>query len=53
MESKQEWQGKAKGILKSELARRNINYRKLSGKLKFLVITESPENISNKISVFR
>ncbi len=40
-----------KGLLKAELARRNINYVQLAEMLdKAYGITESPQNLSNKIA---
>jgi hypothetical protein len=45
-----EWQAKAKGLLKSELKRRNVSYADLATRLAALGIAESAENIANKIS---
>ena len=45
-----EWQGRVKGILKSELKRRNLGYRELAEKLGTLGIHETELNIKNKIS---
>ena len=44
------WYSKVRGILKAELAPRDINYITLSEKLNDIGIHESPENLSNKIS---
>jgi hypothetical protein len=44
------WEQKAKGLLKSELKRRDLTYSQLSEKLAAVGITETPENIANKIS---
>ena len=45
-----EWEDRATGILKAELARRKINYVKLSELLeKHYGISESQHNLSNKI----
>jgi len=44
------WEQKAKGLLKSELKRRDLTYLQLSEKLAAVGITETPENIANKIS---
>lgn len=50
MEDK-EWQDRVKGLLKAELAKRNINYIQLSGLLEENYgITESPQNLSNKVA---
>lgn len=46
-----EWQDRVKGLLKAELARRNINYVQLAELLNDAYgITESPQNLSNKIA---
>ena len=46
-----EWQDRVKGLLKAELAKRNINYVQLAEMLKeFYGSTESPQNLSNKIA---
>ena len=45
-----DWQGRVKGILKSELKRRNLSYRELAEKLTALGIPETELNIKNKIS---
>jgi hypothetical protein len=44
------WTNQAKGLLKAELKRRNVSYSQLSAALKGVGVTESPENIANKIS---
>ena len=45
-----EWEGRATGILKAELARRKINYVKLSELLnEHYGIQESQHNLSNKV----
>lgn len=41
---------KVKGLLKAELARKDISYKELVEKLAALGISETPENIANKIS---
>lgn len=45
----EQWKVYAKGLLKSEIARRDLNYVEVSEKLKVIGIDESPQNISNKI----
>ncbi|OOR84788.1 DUF6471 domain-containing protein [Moraxella canis] len=45
-----EWRNKAKGIVKSEIALRNLSYHDVVEKLKELGIEETPQNLSNKIS---
>lgn len=44
------WRNKAKGILKSEIALRNLSYVDVVEKLKAVGIEETPQNLSNKIS---
>lgn len=44
------WRDKAKGILKSEIALRNLSYAEVVDKLKAIGIDETPQNLSNKIS---
>lgn len=50
MSTNLQWENKVKGLLKAELKRRNISYQELVEKLAVLGVTESPENIANKIS---
>lgn len=45
-----DWQERAKGILKAELKKRGIGYKKLADKLKELGINESDRNIANKLA---
>ena len=45
-----EWQDRVKGILKSELKRRNLSYKQLSEKLWEIGLQETELNIKNKIS---
>lgn len=44
------WRDKAKGILKSEIALRNLSYADVVEKLKEIGIEETPQNLSNKIT---
>lgn len=46
----QEWETKAKNLLKAELKRRGITYAQLAELLKGLDIHESERNLNNKIS---
>jgi len=50
MSTNQQWENKVKGLLKAELKRRNVTYQELVEKLAMLGVTETPENIANKIS---
>ena len=46
----QEWETRAKNLLKGELKRRGITYAQLAELLKGLDITETERNLNNKIS---
>lgn len=50
MEAERDWTAYVKGLLKAELKRRNIGYRKLAEKLAAIGIHETERNIANKIS---
>ena len=51
MSDSKEWQDRVKGLLKAELAKRNINYIQLAELLQDNYgIKESPQNLSNKIA---
>ena len=41
---------KAKGLLRAEIKRRNLNYEDLSKNLEAMGVKETPRNLSNKIS---
>jgi hypothetical protein len=45
-----EWENKAKGLFKAELARKGVTYQELVAKLSTMGVTETSENIANKIS---
>ena len=45
-----EWYAKAKAIIKSELAKQNIGYEKLSEMLKEMSVDENKMNIANKLN---
>ena len=45
-----EWQARVKGLLKSELKRRNVSYKELASRLETVGIQETERNINNKIS---
>lgn len=45
-----DWKHKAKGLLKSEIVKRNLSYVDVAEHLKQLGIEETPQNISNKIA---
>lgn len=46
----QEWQERAKGVLKAELKRRNVSYKQLADKLKEIGVDENDRNIANKLA---
>lgn len=46
----EDWQERAKGLLKSELAKKGIGYKGLAMKLQDIGIEESDRNIANKVS---
>jgi hypothetical protein len=46
----QEYEEKAKNLLKAELKRRGIGYRELSEKLAAIGLQETERNLANKIS---
>jgi hypothetical protein len=45
-----DWQAKVKGLLKAELARRDLSYADLADRLSAIGIKDNERNISNKIS---
>ena len=45
-----EWEARVKGILKSELKRRNVSYAQLVDKLAAIGVVDSEPNIRNKLS---
>lgn len=45
-----DWIDKVKGILKAELSRKNVSYKKLALKLNAIGVEETAENINNKIN---
>lgn len=46
----EEWQERAKALLKAELKRKGVGYRALAEKLNAIGADESERNIANKIS---
>ena len=44
------YQDKAKGILRAEIKRRNLNYEDLAEKLAGIGVKENARNLSNKIA---
>ena len=48
--SDEEWKEYAKGLLKAEIARKNLSLIDVARKLEAMGISESPQNISNTIN---
>jgi hypothetical protein len=46
----QEWQKRVSGLLRAEIARRNLSYRELVEKLAEIGVHESESNIANKFA---
>ncbi len=46
----EEWKEYAKGLLKAEIARKNLSLIDVAKKLEAMGISETPQNISNKIN---
>ena len=44
-----DWKSYATGLIRSEIAKRNLNYVDIANRLKLIGIEETPQNISNKI----
>jgi uncharacterized protein DUF6471 len=44
-----QWQDQVRGMLRAELARRNISYVDLARRLRSIGVIENPKNLSNKI----
>jgi hypothetical protein len=45
-----DWQERAKGLIKSELAKRGMGYKQLAAKLKEIGVEENDRNIANKLA---
>jgi hypothetical protein len=45
-----EWEARVKGLLKSELKRRNVSYAQLVERLAAIGVVDSEPNIRNKLS---
>lgn len=45
-----QYQDKAKGLLRAEIARRNLSYEDLAQKLAAIGVEDSARNLSNKIA---
>lgn len=49
MMSEKDWKNYVKGLIKAEIARKNLNYIEISKRLEAMGVHESPQNLSNKI----
>lgn len=45
-----EWQDRVRGMLRAELARRNLSYVDLADRLRAIGVEATPKNLSNKIA---
>jgi hypothetical protein len=45
-----DWQAQAKGLIRAELARRNLGYKELAERLTAIGVKETERNLSNKIN---
>jgi hypothetical protein len=45
-----EWQDRVRGMLRAELARRNLSYVDLADRLRAMGVEDTPKNLSNKIA---
>ena len=45
-----EWQDRVRGMLRAELARRNLSYVDLADRLRAIGVEDTPKNLSNKVA---
>lgn len=50
MRADRDWQARAKGIIRAELARRHLTYGELAQRLAVIGVEENERNISNKVN---
>ena len=50
MPERTDWEAKARGIVRGEMARQNVTYAQLVEKLADIGVTEDERNLRNKIS---
>jgi Domain of unknown function (DUF6471) len=50
MPERTDWEAKARGILRAEMAKQNVTYSQLLEKLKSIDIQEDERNLRNKVS---
>lgn len=50
MPERTDWEAKARGILRSEMAKQNVTYSQLLERLKSIGVEEDERNLRNKVS---
>jgi hypothetical protein len=50
MPERTDWEAKARGILRSEMAKKNVTYAQLVGMLADIGVAEDERNLRNKVS---
>lgn len=50
MKTTRDLQAQAKGIIRAELKSRNLSYADLADRLSAIDVTETPQNVNNKIA---
>ncbi len=50
MPDRTDWEDKAKGLLRAEMARRNVTYAQLVDRLAAIGINDNERNLRNKVS---
>jgi Domain of unknown function (DUF6471) len=50
MPERTDWEAKARGILRAEMAKQNVTYSQLLEKLKSIGVEEDERNLRNKVS---
>ena len=50
MVERTDWEAKARGIIRAEMARQNVTYSQLVKRLESMGVTEDERNLRNKVS---
>lgn len=50
MPERTDWEAKARGIIRAEMARQNVTYSQLAERLASLGVSEDERNLRNKVS---
>lgn len=50
MPERTDWEAKARGLLRAEMAKNSVTYAQLVGKLSEIGVTEDERNLRNKVS---